>query len=106
MNRFPFKKNAGVTVIEVLFAAGIAVFGLIGIASLIGVAGRQASQANEVAEAQALSNSWYADFVTRGLNDSSQWRWFNDQLGGAYATKFVAFANGGSPGSMTSTQVH
>ncbi len=103
MNRFPFKKNAGVTVIEVLFAAGIAVFGLIGIASLIGVAGRQASQANEVAEAQALSNSWYADFVTRGLNDSSQWRWFNDQLGGAYATKFVPFANGGSPGSMTST---
>ena len=103
MNRFPFKKNAGVTVIEVLFAAGIAVFGLIGIASLIGVAGRQASQANEVAEAQALSNSWYADFVTRGLNDSSQWRWFNDQLGGAYAAKFVAFANSGSPSSMTST---
>ena len=97
------KHRAGVTVIEVLFAAGIAVFGLIGIASLIGVAGRQASQANEVAEAQALSNSWYADFVTRGFNDSSQWRWFNDQLGGAYATKFVAFANGGSPGSMTST---
>ena len=103
MNRFQFNKNAGVTVIEVLFAAGIAVFGLIGIASLIGVAGRQASQANEVAEAQALSNSWYADFVTRGFNDSSQWRWFNDQLGGAFAAKFVAYSASGTPSSFTST---
>ncbi len=67
------------TVIEVLFAAGIAVFGLIGIASLISVAGRQASQSNSVSQSQSYAVAWYADFVARGFNESSRWRWYDDQ---------------------------
>ncbi|MCA9132698.1 MAG: hypothetical protein KDA45_06075 [Planctomycetales bacterium] len=72
-------RRRGVTVIEVLFATGIAIFGLVGIASLIGVAGRQASDANKSSEGQALGQVWYSEFVTRGFNDSSRWRWYNDQ---------------------------
>lgn len=79
MKYYHNKKRDAITVIEVLFAAGIAVFGLIGIASLISVAGRQASQSNAVSQSQAYANAWYADFVARGFNDSTRWRWYDDQ---------------------------
>jgi Tfp pilus assembly protein PilV len=88
------KPKSGVTVIEVLFATGIVIFGLIGIASLISVAGRQASQANEVAEAQALARRWYSEFVARGYNNSALWRWYNDQGGAStVAGNFTVFTN-------------
>ncbi len=84
---YSFARN-GVTVIEVLFATGIAIFGLVGIASLISVAGRQASDANKSTEGQAAGQIAYSEFVTRGMNDSSRWRWYNDQLTSA---RFVNF---------------
>lgn len=68
----------GVTVIEVLFAMGIALMGLAGIASLLLLGGRQASDSNQAAEAQALAQDWYGEFTARGLNDSSKWAWYQD----------------------------
>lgn len=68
----------GVTVIEVLFSMGIALAGLVGIASLLLLAGRQASDSNRSMEAQAFAHKWYADFVTRGMNNSTQWYWCDD----------------------------
>ncbi len=79
MNFYHRENRQAITVIEVLFAAGIAVFGLIGIASLISVASRQAAQSNSVSQSQSFANAWYADFVTRGYNDSTRWRWYDDQ---------------------------
>ena len=46
--------RSGVTILEVLFAIGIAIIGLLGIASILPLAGRQASDSNRAAEAQAL----------------------------------------------------
>ncbi len=71
-------RRAGITVLEVLFAAGIAVFGLVGIATLISVAGRQATQANELSHAQVLGMAWYSDFKVRGFDEGARWLRYND----------------------------
>jgi len=90
MKRFTSSRDA-VTLIEVLFATGIAIFGLIGIASLIGVAGKQASQSNSAMLSQALANQWFGDFVVRGFNTSQNWRVYNDQF--LPANRFIPFVN-------------
>ena len=87
----------GVTVLEVLFATGIAITGLIGIASLLVVAGKQSSDATRVSEAQAVSQAWYGEFVTRGYSDSSRWLWFND-----VSPAFTSFTGVGSVSRGTS----
>ncbi len=94
MKRFGSSRDA-VTIIEVLFATGIAIFGLIGIASLIGLAGKQASQSNAATLSQAMANQWFGDFVVRGFNMSPNWRVFNDQITPAptLASRFIAFDN-------------
>ena len=97
MKRTRFSQRSAVTVIEVLFATGIAIFGLIGIASLISVAGKQASQSNSATLSQALANQWFGDFVVRGFNISMNWRVYNDQTMPASA-RFVDFVN--SSGSL------
>lgn len=75
--------RAGVTFLEVLFASGIAVFGLVGIASLIAVGGRQASDANSWSEGQSAARYALSDFVVRGYNNSASWAFFDDQMNGA-----------------------
>ena len=94
MKRFRSSRNA-VTIIEVLFATGIAIFGLIGIVSLIGVAGKQASQSNAATISQALANQWFGDFVVRNFNFSPNWRVYNDQITPAptLASRFITFDN-------------
>ncbi len=68
----------GVTVLEVLFATGIAISGMLGIASLLLMAGRQASQSNRSLETQTLADDWYNEFLTRGMNHPSNWIWYRD----------------------------
>ncbi len=95
MKRYTSSRNA-VTVIEVLFAAGIAIFGLIGIASLISVAGKQASQSNAATLSQALGNQWFGDFVVRGFSASNNWLPYNDQnptTATALSNRFISFDN-------------
>lgn len=86
----------GVTVLEVLFASGIAVFGLVGIASLIAVAGRQASDANSWSEGQSAAQYALSDFVVRGYNNSATWTAFNDQLAGPFPTHFSPYKSIGA----------
>lgn len=71
-------RRRGVTVIEVLFAMAIALVGLTGIASLLLLGGKQASDSNQAAEAQAFAQDWYGEFSARGLNDSAKWAWWDD----------------------------
>ncbi len=71
-------RRAGVTILEVLFATGIVIFGILGIAALIPLAARNANQANEANEGQAYGQRYYAEFIARGFNNSATWRWFND----------------------------
>lgn len=68
----------GVSVIEVLFAMGVAVIGLLGIASLIPMSAKNASDSLQMSEAAALSNDWYSEFTARGLHVSGNWIMFRD----------------------------
>lgn len=68
----------GLSVIEVLFAMGVAVIGLLGIASLIPLSSKNAADSLHMSESQALANDWYSEFTARGLNDSTNWIFFQD----------------------------
>lgn len=68
----------GVTVLEVLFATGIAIAGMFGIASLLLMAGRQASESNRSLESQTLGHDWYNEFLTRDLHSPTNWVWYQD----------------------------
>ena len=74
----PTRQRFGISVIEVLFAMGVVVIGLVGIASLLPLAGKNAAESIHFADAQALSNDWYGEFSTRGLNFSSEWIMYRD----------------------------
>src|SRR5690606_27161567 len=83
--------RAGVTSLQVLFASGIAVFGLVGIASLIAVAGRQASDANSWSEGQSAARYALSDFIVRGYNNSANWTVFDDQANSFVPYKTMVF---------------
>lgn len=78
MNKLHRDARRGVTILEVLFATGIAITGLLGIASVLLMSGRDASVANTTSVAQALSQDWYAEFMTRGYNQPSNWVMYQD----------------------------
>ena len=94
---FPATKRSGVTVLEVLFATGIAVFGMVGIASLLAVAGRQASDANNWSEAQAAAQNALSDFVVRGYANSARWATFSDQIAATFPVRFKSYKLLGTP---------
>ncbi|GAB5402499.1 MAG: hypothetical protein Aurels2KO_07300 [Aureliella sp.] len=71
-------RRRGVTVLEVMFATGIAIAGMLGIGSLLLVAGRQASESNRSLESQTLAQDWYNEFVTRGMDNPASWVWYQD----------------------------
>ena len=71
--RFAKTRNA-ITLIEVLFAMLVAVVGLMGIASLLPLAARNARESNSFNFVQGAGQSWYQEFSARGLNDYGAWR--------------------------------
>ncbi|MGN6136018.1 MAG: type IV pilus modification PilV family protein [Aureliella sp.] len=73
--------RSGMTILEVLFAIGIVVIGLLGIASLLPLAGHQASEAARAAEAQALAQDWYSELFTRQIHRSDSWIFYQDISG-------------------------
>lgn len=86
-------RRPGVTVLEVLFAVFVIVIGLLGIASLIPLASRNADQSNASNQALALGKIWVNDFLTRGFNDPDSftanssgynWQWRNDVAPGGF----------------------
>lgn len=93
--------RSGVTILEVLFATGIAISGMLGVASLLLMAGRNASQANRATQAQALAQDWYNEFHTRGMSNPSTWVWYQDYAFPAGATtispQFRTFAKNSFP---------
>lgn len=85
------RSKDGVTILEVLFAAGIAAFGLIGIASMLALATRQALQATESVEGQAYASAWHSEFTGRNLHNPANWAWFRDRP--VNNMGFIAFDN-------------
>ncbi len=83
--------HRGTTILEVLFSMGIAIVGILGIASILPLAARNAMQANEASEGQSYALHYYSDFVVRGFNQMARWRWYNDQA--AVAVRYSAYDN-------------
>ncbi|MCR9292220.1 MAG: hypothetical protein NXI32_05840, partial [bacterium] len=80
-------RRAGATVLEVMFAIFVVIVGLMGIASLIPLAARNAEQSNAYNQSLAQGQIWLNDFLARGLNRPNSftrrgsgfnWQWYND----------------------------
>lgn len=63
----------GVTLIEVAFAMGIILIGLVGLISVIPVAGRQAKDAVSLNSGTALATAGFAEFQARNYLDEDSW---------------------------------
>ena len=70
--------RAAITVIEVLFAMLVAVVGLLGIASVLPLAARNAKESSGYNFVHTAGSSWYQEFATRGMNDYGGWRALRD----------------------------
>ncbi len=84
------KRSSGTTILEVLFAIMVVIVGLLGIASIIPLAARNANESNTHNNAQSLGPSWLHAFTSRGLNVSNSferseqgynWVWLRDYPG-------------------------
>lgn len=83
-------RRFAVTLLEVLFATIVIVIGLLGIATLIPFAARDAQTANNHNQGVSLGLAWAETFFARGLHspngasagDAYKWVWFRD-YGGA-----------------------
>lgn len=87
--RFAKTRNA-ITLIEVLFAMLVAVVGLMGIASLLPLAARNARESNSFNFVQGAGQSWYQEFSARGLNDYGAWRALQDYQVGTSNPQFFS----------------
>jgi hypothetical protein len=88
------------------------IVGLLGIASIIPLAARNASDSNAHNNAQALGQRWFQGFFARGLYEHDgftangigyNWQWFKDYAAGGVGPSFVNFEKsyqsaGGVPG--------
>jgi hypothetical protein len=62
-------KLTGVTLVEVLFAMVIVLVGLLGVAALIPLAGRQANDSYTITHASAEGQNWYRNLLFRNLKE-------------------------------------
>ena len=81
------QSRAGTTILEVMFAIFVVIVGLLGIASILPLAARNASDSNAHNNAQALGQRWFASFTALRLNEPNafsskqlgyDWYWFRD----------------------------
>ncbi|QDS87573.1 hypothetical protein EC9_17520 [Rosistilla ulvae] len=68
----------GATIIEVIFAIGVLLFGLLGIASMIPVAGRMARSSMNLDRGTTLASRVATQFSAFGFNSEGRWQALND----------------------------
>ncbi len=103
--------RGGATVLEVLFAVFVIVVGLLGIASLIPMAARNADESNAFNQALTQGKVWGNDFLARGFNDPDSfsdnstgynWVWLNDNPPGGFVNFQKSYLGFGAlPGTNT-----
>jgi hypothetical protein len=67
------KIRRGISLLETLFAIGVILVGLVGVASVLGTASRQASESSTMTEATVYGKNWAREFAARQLFDRSKW---------------------------------
>ncbi len=65
--------HRGVTLVEVAFSMGIILIGLVGLISIVPIAGRQAKDAVSLNNATALATAGFAEFQARNYLQSGRW---------------------------------
>jgi hypothetical protein len=73
LDAYTMKIRRGISLIETLFAIGVILVGLVGVASVLGTASRQASESSTMTEATVYGKNWSQEFVARQLSDRSKW---------------------------------
>ncbi|MBN8603328.1 MAG: hypothetical protein J0M26_19995 [Planctomycetes bacterium] len=63
----------GISLIETLFAVGILMVGMLGIAAVLSVAGKNAVDSQTLASSQVLANSWLNDMYARNIQNPANW---------------------------------
>lgn len=84
--------RAGITILEVMFAMGVAIIGLLGIASLLPLAARNASESARASEGQALAHTWYDELIVRGIDRRANWQYFLDFKDGTTNPGFYSYS--------------
>ena len=64
----------GITLVEVIFAIGVALIGLVGLVSVLPIAGRRAQSAVNLNEGAALANNVFDELRARGALERAAWR--------------------------------
>ena len=64
----------GITLVEVIFAIGVALIGLVGLVSVLPIAGRRAQSAINLNEGAALANNVFDELRARGALERAAWR--------------------------------
>ncbi len=89
--------RTGATILEVMFAIFVVMVGLLGIASILPLAARNASDSNAHNNAQALGQRWFQNFSTFRLNEPNafttsqlgyDWVWFNGTASQRYSKSY------------------
>ncbi len=85
--------RGAISVVEVMFAMMVAVIGLLGIASVLPLAARNARESNNFNFVHAAANTWFQEFSTRELNNYSGWKALQDYQVGTVDPQFVSFTS-------------
>lgn len=68
----PIRFRRAATILEVLFAIFVVIVGLMGIASLLPLAGRNAQESNDATNALTQGRIWENEFFARGMNNPNE----------------------------------
>lgn len=71
--RMHYSARRGLTLVEMLFSIAILLAGMVGIAAVLGVAGKNAVSSRTITTSQALSNNALDVFLAYRMNSESNW---------------------------------
>ncbi|XZE55455.1 type IV pilus modification PilV family protein [Planctomycetaceae bacterium SH139] len=83
-------RRRGATILEVIFAIGVLLFGLVGIAAVIPAAGKLARNSVDFSRGSAMGVSIASGFEAMNYNVTGRWRSINDTQAAASITTLAA----------------
>lgn len=69
----PVGNRHGISLIETLFAIGVLMVGMLGIAAVLATAGKNAVDSRTLASSQVLANSWLNEMYARRIQNPDNW---------------------------------
>lgn len=69
----PYRRRRGISLIETLFAIGVLMVGMLGIAAVLSTAGKNAVDSRTLGASQVLANSWLNEMYARNIQNPTNW---------------------------------